>query len=264
MTNKVDWGKAPEGATFYALGRFRKESDVGEFYHLGRWVAEPSCGDYQSSFKLEIDYQERPQPITEIRIGDFIHKSELDTKEKYNDVVRVFEKFGFKIDDSKFEMFNLLNEVVNVNADEDGRHYCGVFLSPSDGVNRKLTYDQIMSLDKAEHIDVDNCNVDKMVSMEPCKVKDTRLGSKHDSDKMRFSLIPQQPLKDVNSVLEFGAKKYGDNNWMEVDNAQERYFNAAMRHILAWQSGELLDDESGLPHLAHAQCCLMFMMHFDD
>lgn len=89
-------------------------------------------------------------------------------------------------------------------------------------------------------------------------------GNKYDSEKMRFSLIPLAELQDVNKVLEFGAKKYGADNWKKVDNAQERYFNAAMRHILAWQSGELLDDESGLPHLAHAQCCLMFMAWFDE
>lgn len=116
-------------------------------------------------------------------------------------------------------------------------------------------------------IDVDNCNVDKLVSSRVSTVnrdlEGQMAGKKFDGDKLRFSLIPPQPLSDVNKVLEFGAKKYGANNWQKVDNAQERYFNAAMRHLLAWQSGELLDDESGLPHLAHAQCCLMFMMHFD-
>jgi hypothetical protein len=32
-----------------------------------------------------------------------------------------------------------------------------------------------------------------------------------------------------------------------------------MRHLLAFWSGEETDPESGLPHLAHALCGLMFL-----
>ena len=88
-------------------------------------------------------------------------------------------------------------------------------------------------------------------------------GAKDDSQKQRFSLVPTKALTDVIDVLEFGAKKYGSENWRKVDNAQERYFNAAMRHLLAWRKGESSDDESGLPHLAHAATCLMFMIEGD-
>ena len=85
-------------------------------------------------------------------------------------------------------------------------------------------------------------------------------GTKDDSQKPRFSLVPAEALSDVIDVLEFGSQKYGEENWRKVDNAQERYFNAAMRHLMAWRKGELSDDESGLPHLAHAATCLMFMI----
>ena len=60
-------------------------------------------------------------------------------------------------------------------------------------------------------------------------------------------------------VLTFGAKKYGDNNWVKLDNGIERYFAALMRHLVAWRSGEWLDKESSKPHLAHAMCCLIFI-----
>ena len=40
-----------------------------------------------------------------------------------------------------------------------------------------------------------------------------------------------------------------------------RYFSAAQRHLLAWNDGEDNDPESGLPHLAHASCNLMFMLY---
>ena len=94
--------------------------------------------------------------------------------------------------------------------------------------------------------------------------KEATCGEKYDSQKPRFSLVPTKALTDVIDVLEFGAKKYGAENWLKVDNAQERYFNAAMRHLMAWHKGELSDDESGLPHLAHAATCLMFMIEGNE
>ncbi|WP_323842601.1 MULTISPECIES: dATP/dGTP diphosphohydrolase domain-containing protein [unclassified Moraxella] len=89
------------------------------------------------------------------------------------------------------------------------------------------------------------------------------IGQKHDQAKPRFSLLPQAPLWQVVAVLEFGAGKYGVDNWRNVPNARERYFNACHRHLNAWWAGEMVDGESGLPHLAHAVCCLVFLMWFD-
>jgi hypothetical protein len=39
--------------------------------------------------------------------------------------------------------------------------------------------------------------------------------------------------------------------------------DAAMRHMRARYGGEILDSESGLPHLAHAACCCLFSLAFD-
>lgn len=89
-------------------------------------------------------------------------------------------------------------------------------------------------------------------------------GEKHDQAKPRFSLIPHQALWQVVAVLEFGAKKYGAENWRGVENARQRYFDACHRHLNAWWQGESVDDESGLPHLAHAVCCLIFLMSLGD
>lgn len=57
-----------------------------------------------------------------------------------------------------------------------------------------------------------------------------------------------------------GSRKYGDHNWKHVAPLGERYFDAAMRHMAAWRGGEELDAESGLPHLAHTCCCLLFIL----
>ena len=95
------------------------------------------------------------------------------------------------------------------------------------------------------------------------------------SDKLEWSLIPWGALGEVVKVLMYGKKKYtqtlddgtvvsGADNWKLVDNAKERYWNAAMRHLIARGNGEMNDPETGLPHLAHACCDLLFLMWFDN
>jgi hypothetical protein len=85
-------------------------------------------------------------------------------------------------------------------------------------------------------------------------------GAKHDTGKQRYDLIPAYALDKFVEVLTFGSKKYGDNNWRLVDSMDDRYFAALMRHMWAWKRGEAIDKESGLPHLAHAACCIMFLL----
>ena len=56
-------------------------------------------------------------------------------------------------------------------------------------------------------------------------------GLKLDNGKPRHSLLPNGSISSIIAVLEFGAKKYQANNWQKFDNAKERYYDAAMRHI---------------------------------
>ena len=93
-------------------------------------------------------------------------------------------------------------------------------------------------------------------------------GVKYDGGKLRWNLICFKLLKPMLEVLMFGAKKYAPGNYQKVDNPEERYYEAATRHLFELQNvdGTLsinrVDSESGLPHLAHAQCCLYFLEYF--
>jgi len=42
--------------------------------------------------------------------------------------------------------------------------------------------------------------------------------------------------------------------------AHSRLIAAALRHTVAIADGEIADPESGLPHAAHAMCCVMFLL----
>lgn len=88
-------------------------------------------------------------------------------------------------------------------------------------------------------------------------------GKKYDAGKLRWSLLPDGTIVQVLHVLEYGAKKYGENNWVSVPNARTRYYDAALRHIESWWQGQETDQETDQSHLAHAVCCLLFLMWLD-
>ncbi len=86
------------------------------------------------------------------------------------------------------------------------------------------------------------------------------IGRKYDSDKPRYGLLKPDSLEEMVKVLTYGAKKYSVDNWKNVPDLENRYFDAAQRHIWAFRRGEMRDPESGLHHLAHAMCSLMFIL----
>jgi hypothetical protein len=88
-------------------------------------------------------------------------------------------------------------------------------------------------------------------------------GRKDDTGKPRYDLLPAVALHEVVRVLTYGAGKYAPENWRKVEDWRPRYFAAAMRHLWAWFRGERIDPESTYPHLAHAACCILFMLELE-
>jgi hypothetical protein len=88
-------------------------------------------------------------------------------------------------------------------------------------------------------------------------------GVKYDNGKPQWSLLPFKALTEVVEVLTYGAKKYAPDNWKKVPDARRRYIDAGFRHFTAYASGETHDPETGKHHLAHAVCCLLYLIAFD-
>ena len=88
-------------------------------------------------------------------------------------------------------------------------------------------------------------------------------GLKYDSGKPRMSLVPPHALTEMANVMTFGASKYKAHSWKQVENAQERYLDALLRHAVAYVSGERIDPESGLPTMAHIMCDAAFLIELD-
>lgn len=83
--------------------------------------------------------------------------------------------------------------------------------------------------------------------------------AKADGGKPQLTLVPRQIIFDIAKIREYGVKKYKDpDNWKRV--SPERYRDAAFRHFMAYLDDPYgVDEESGLPHLAHLACNIAFL-----
>lgn len=89
-------------------------------------------------------------------------------------------------------------------------------------------------------------------------------GRKLDGGKVIMGAIPPHAELAVARVLTFGAEKYARDNWRKVPDMDVRYMDAALRHLNAHRRGEQVDAESGESHLAHAACCIMFLLQIEE
>lgn len=87
---------------------------------------------------------------------------------------------------------------------------------------------------------------------------------KYDSAKVRLDLVEPNFICGIGDVLTFGAKKYKADSWKRLEDGRDRYYAAAMRHLMAYRSGEVLDEETGLSHLHHAATNLMFLAYYEE
>ena len=86
---------------------------------------------------------------------------------------------------------------------------------------------------------------------------------KTDAGKVRPTLVESSLIREVAKVRMYGVAKYGDReNWSKVE--VERYRDALYRHWLAYLDGETVDKESGLSHLSHMACNLMFLIKLEE
>lgn len=91
---------------------------------------------------------------------------------------------------------------------------------------------------------------------------------KYDSKKPRMELLSVPALIEISKVLTYGADKYtvgdvsGAHNWRKGFE-WSRLYGAALRHLTAHMDGDDTDPESGLSHLAHLGCCVMFLLEHE-
>jgi len=86
---------------------------------------------------------------------------------------------------------------------------------------------------------------------------------KFDGGKPPMELLSGVALSKTAQVMGFGARKYSANAW-RAGMDWSRILDAALRHIMAFSDGEDEDPESGLSHMAHAACNIMFILEYEE
>ena len=90
-------------------------------------------------------------------------------------------------------------------------------------------------------------------------------GIKNDrkDDKPMWELLPLLTIEEIVKVYTAGAKKYGPDNWMNLENGYERYKAALLRHICEFERGNWIDPDTGCIHLAQVAWNAIAMLHIE-
>lgn len=83
---------------------------------------------------------------------------------------------------------------------------------------------------------------------------------KNDQDKPRLDLVPPDALLEIAKAFTYGANKYSAHNWETTGFKFSRLYSALNRHLNAFWSGENIDKESQLLHLAAAGSNILMLL----
>lgn len=86
---------------------------------------------------------------------------------------------------------------------------------------------------------------------------------RYNTDKLKMALVPPSLDRYVAAGFTYGAKKYSAHNWRKGFDWSS-VINSLKRHIAAFEEGEDIDIESGLPHLALIGCNVAMLIEFHD
>lgn len=77
--------------------------------------------------------------------------------------------------------------------------------------------------------------------------------------KVPLSTVPAPVMAEVGLAMLEGARKYGRHNYRSAGVRASVYYDALLRHVMAWWEGEDNDPDSGLSHIVKAIACLVVL-----
>ena len=78
--------------------------------------------------------------------------------------------------------------------------------------------------------------------------------------KPSMSAVPPSAILHLGRAMSDGRRKYGLMNWRDTRVSSSVYYDAALRHLMAWWDGEDVASDSGVHHLGHAMACLAIVL----
>lgn len=143
VESAIEW---LEGAVCYAGGRQWHFNDSVKPYKLVNNMQGTRLESYVGVINMS-DFK-----LNTIKQGDYIEASELDTKQKYNDVVEVFELFGFAWGEDAVDSHNDVISMGSLTICHDGIFATEV--TPK-WCARKLTYQQVMAIGELKRLEIE-------------------------------------------------------------------------------------------------------------
>lgn len=125
--------------------------------------------------------------------------------------------------------------------------------------------------DRPKYCGIETRNDKRSISyklIEQCKPKDMEQENKTEArkndrldDKLRWELLPLEDVEDIVRVYTAGAKKYGPDQWQNLPDGIKRYKAALLRHLVEFDKGNEIDEETGCRHLAQVAWNAIAMLH---
>ncbi len=86
--------------------------------------------------------------------------------------------------------------------------------------------------------------------------------SKVTSGKLRLDLLPVRAIEEVARAFQWGVdgEKYPPWGWLTVEDWQDKYYGATVRHLFEYRKGSTADAKSGLHPLAHACASALILL----
>lgn len=235
----IDWSKAPEGAKWYMSGYpewYKGAEGRMQFFESGAWFESrfTSIDDIKSQHPSEVvtPRPSEPKPYTRDEALQFLVER-LDSWPTDIADAPLCPGWGWHFEEGlSYPRFisRLLAQPL--------------YLSQGGDITRKAWLDA-----RPDFV--------PFVSLEDAQ---PATGQKFDTGKPLIGAIPPHAELAVARVMTFGAQKYARDNWRKIDDIPTRYMDAALRHLNAVRRGDTVDPESGEHHLAHAACCILFML----
>jgi hypothetical protein len=82
--------------------------------------------------------------------------------------------------------------------------------------------------------------------------------------RVSLSVLPWNILARVGIAMLEGARKYGRHNWRTGGARSSVYFDATLRHMMAWWEGERIDPDSGQHHLVKVIAGLLVYLDAEE
>ncbi len=94
--------------------------------------------------------------------------------------------------------------------------------------------------------------IDPFETTESMNTKSSNPKDAVGTKKVPLSTISAPVMSEVGLAMLEGARKYGRHNYRAAGVRGSVYYDAIMRHMMAWWEGEDIDPDSGLSHIVKA------------